>query len=582
MSQSFAKFFSDKIHKLHTTLLSSHVQVSPHFPPPVTPPTLSSFTPLTVDEVSKLLSQSPDTNCDLDPIPTSLLKKCVSALLPTITKIINLSLSAGIFPDQFQTCSVHPLLKKPNLDKEDLTNYRPVSHLSFLSKLTERAAKLRLTDHLSSNNLLNSFQSAYIRSCSTETTLLSVHDHIIKAMSLQQVTCLTLLDLSAAFDTIDHSILLERLSSWFGITSTALSWIKSYLLHRSFYVNIDGSKSTTYQLLYGVPQGSVLGPLLFILYTTPLSTVISHSSAHHQLYADDTQLYISFSAADFAQNITHLEQTISNVSNWMSSNFLSLNPSKTEFLLLGLPQQLKKLESPVIHLPNGVILSPTKSARNLGVVFDSNFTLSEHISSVSKSCFYHIRDLRRLRNTINLPTARTIAASIIHSKLDYCNSLFLNLPISQTNRLQLVINAAARAITKTPKLHHISPILKSLHWLKIRERINYKIISLTHKTLHTGHPSYLRTLLHLNHTRSTRSSYLVTLTRPTNHSSLKITNRSFFHSAPALWNSIPSELRLKSNCTSFQSTLYSSPFAISPSVFHKKLKTYLFNLSFPP
>ena len=582
LSQSFATFFSDKIHKLHTALLSNRACVSPHLPPPVTPPNFSSLNPINVDEVSKLLSQSPDTNCDLDPIPTSLLKQCSSVLLPTITQIINLSLSTGIFPDQFKHCSVHPHLKKPKLDKENLTNYRPISHLSFLSKLTERAVKQRLTDYLSSNNLLNPNQSAYIKSHSTETTLLSVHDHIIKALSLQRVTCLTLLDLSAAFDTIDHSILLERLSSWFGITSTALSWIKSYLSHRSFYVNIDGSKSSTYQLLYGVPQGSVLGPLLFILYTTPLSTVISNSSALHQLYADDTQLFISFSAADFAYKITHLEQTISNVSDWMSSNFLSLNPSKTEFIVIGLPQQLKKIVSPLIHLPNGVNLSPVSSARNLGIIFDNNLSFSEHISSVSKSCFYHIRDLRRIRNTIDLSTARTIAASIIHSKLDYCNSLFLNLPATQTNRLQLVLNAAARAVTKTPKFHHISPILKSLHWLKINQRIQYKVISLTHKALHSGRPSYLRTLLSVNHAHSTRSSSLITLTRPTNKSSLKITNRSFCLAAPALWNSLPSGLRQKSHSTSPQSASYSSPFDISPLVFHKRLKHYLFDLSFPP
>ena len=139
-------------------------------------------------------SQSPDTNCDLDPIPTSLLKQCSHILLPTLTKIINLSISTGVFPDQFKSCSVHPHLKKSNLDKENLTNYRPISHLSFLSKLTERVVKLRLTEYLSSNNLLNSFQSAYIKHHSTETTLLSVHDHIIKAMGRQQVTCLTLLD----------------------------------------------------------------------------------------------------------------------------------------------------------------------------------------------------------------------------------------------------------------------------------------------------------------------------------------------------------------------------------------------------
>jgi len=137
------------------------------------------------------------------------------------------------FPDQFNNCSVHPHLKKSNLDKDDLGNYRPISHLSFLSKLIERVVKLHLAYYLSTNNLLNSFQSAYIKHHSTETTLLSVHDRIIKAMIHQQVTCLTLLDLSAAFDTIDISIFLN-LSSWFGISSTALSWIKSDLLNPFF------------------------------------------------------------------------------------------------------------------------------------------------------------------------------------------------------------------------------------------------------------------------------------------------------------------------------------------------------------
>ena len=180
-----------------------------------------------------------------------------------------------------------------------------------------------------------------------------------KVIVLLFLICLLLLIL-----LIIQSFLSVCLSSWFGITSTALSWIKSYLQNRSFFVNIDNSKSSSYQLLYGVPQGSVLGPLLFILYTTPLSTVISQSPVNHQLFADDTQLFLSFSAANFSLNITCLEQTISDVSNWMSSNFLSLNPSKTEFLLIGLPQQLKKLITPTIHLPDGVTLSLVDSARN--------------------------------------------------------------------------------------------------------------------------------------------------------------------------------------------------------------------------
>ena len=175
-------------------------------------------------------SGSPDTSCDLDPIPTSFLKQCKS-VLPSITHIINLSLSTGVFSDQFKNCSVPTILKKSNLDKENLSNYRarPISHLSYLSKLTERLVKIRLADHLNENNLLNSFQSAYTKFNCTETTLLAVHDHIIRAMSQWQVTGLCLFDLSAAFDTSDYSILLHRLKSWFGFTETVLSWIQSHL-----------------------------------------------------------------------------------------------------------------------------------------------------------------------------------------------------------------------------------------------------------------------------------------------------------------------------------------------------------------
>jgi hypothetical protein len=317
-------------------------------------------------------------------------------------------------------------------------------------------------NHLSENNLLNSFQSAYVKSHSTETTLLSVHDYIIRAMGLQQVTCFCLLHLSAAFDTIDHSILLERLRSWFGFNKPVLSWIL-YFMHRSFYVNLNGSKSSVFQLSYGVPQGSILGPLLFILYTTPLSIIISKSATNHHLYAADTQHYMSFSATEFCQNISHLENIISLVQKWMSSNFLSLNPSKTEFLILGLRQQLAKLNHPTISLPNSVTLCPVKSARNLGVIFDSTLFYSEHISAISKSCFNHIQVLRRLRNSIDQTTACTIATALVHFKLDYCNSLLLNLRSSSTNRLQFVLMSAARTVTKTSRFHHITPVLKSLN-----------------------------------------------------------------------------------------------------------------------
>jgi len=250
--------------------------------------------------VSKIISLSSNSFYDLDTIPTYLLKQCLSALLPTLTNIINLSLASGTFPDQFKSCSVIPLLKHYNLDKEDLSNYRPISHLSFLSKLNERVVKNRLTSHLSTNNLLNSYQSAYTKHYSTESTLLAVHDHILKFMSEQKVTALCLFNLSAAFDTIDHSILLHRLSSWFGFDGKVISWLTSYLSSSSFVVSINSISSAHSPLRQGVSQGSVLGPLLFILYSTPLSSLISDSSVGHHLFADDTQLFISFRAPEFS------------------------------------------------------------------------------------------------------------------------------------------------------------------------------------------------------------------------------------------------------------------------------------------
>ncbi len=557
--------------------MTNTLNTNPHLDPPTEPATLNHFEAVPPEVIQKFILNSPDKQCELDPIPTHLLKKCINSLLPIITKIVNVSLFSGTFPDEFKHSIITPLLKKPNLDKECLSNYRPVSNLSFLSKLTERVVKCHLETHFSTNSLFNKYQSAYKTYHSTESTLLSLHDHLIRAMSQQKVTGLCLLDLSAAFDTIDHHILLHRLQTWFGIQGLALNWFKSYLSSRNFSLRVNNIRSTIFPINCGVPQGSVLGPLLFTAYTTPLSHLLTTSPILHLLYADDTQLFISFSPKSFPNAMEQLQKTIAAVSNWMSSNLLCLNQSKSEFMIIGFPAQLAKIQNPSLSMPDNTTLIPVNSARNLGFILDATLTLSDQISALTKTCFYHIRDLRRVRKSLDHNTARLIATAIIHSKLDYCNSLYLNLPSSKLNRLQLIQNAAARAITNHPKFDHITPVLKALHWLKIRERIHYKIVSLTYHAVQSRQPIYLAELLKFQTSTKTRSSNCVSLIRPPNPSRLKITDRSFYHQAPAIWNNLPPSLRQHSLPNSKL-----SPLDLSTSLFHSKLKTYLFNKSYPP
>ena len=418
IAQMFGSFFSDKIIKLQSKFTPS-AHSSPHQQdPPAPPPALKSFRPATVSEICRLISHLPNKQCELDPIPVCVLKKCLPVLGPTITTIVNLSMSTGCFPSSLKQCIVTPLLKKPSLDKENPSNYRPISNLSFLSKLVERVVKSRLDQHLASNSLYNPCQSAYTRYHSTETALLAVHDSLIRAIAHQQVTCLCLLDLSAAFDIIDHNILIRRLSTWFGITENALSWFQSYLSNRHFIVQALGNRSTKFSLSCGVPQGSVLGPLLFILYTTPLSSLLSNTGVSHHLYADDTQLFISFSPSSFPTSIIQLQSVIAQVSSWMSANLLALNPSKTEFLVIGNPQQLSKINNPQLTFDCNTVIVPAHHARNLGVIFDNHLSMDNQISALSQSCFYHIRDLRRIRDTLDFKTASSVATALVHSKLD--------------------------------------------------------------------------------------------------------------------------------------------------------------------
>ena len=227
------------------------------------------------DEIEKLILSSSSKSCDLDPIPTSVLKNFLDLLITPITDIISISMETSTFPHNFKVAHVRPLLKKTSLPKNELENYRLVSNLSFISKILEKIEANELQAHIKNNHLSNTLQSAYRKHHSTESALRNVHNDIIISMDKGEVTALTLLDLSAAFDTIDHATLTDSLSDWYGLSRQAQIWFSSYLQNRHQSVKIKDTFSDKVTLSFWVPHGSVLGPELFTLYTTPLSAIIS-------------------------------------------------------------------------------------------------------------------------------------------------------------------------------------------------------------------------------------------------------------------------------------------------------------------
>ena len=307
-------------------------------------------------------------------------------------------------------------------------------------------------------------------------------------------------------------------------------------------------------------------------YTNPISSIIqSHSSINYHFYADDTQLYISLSPANFSHCIQKLKNYLNDIQNFMFTNKLKLNPDKTELILIGSKNNRKQL---LPHFPINILgnqVSPAQSVKNLGVVFDSNFTFSDHVSQVIKSTRVHARDLYRIHPLLDLKTSVLLANALVSSRLDYCNSRFVSLTDFELRRLQLVQNSLCRVVTRSSKFSHITHQLKKLHWLPVRYRVQFKIGLITYKILNQGQPVYLRELIHpYTSFRNTRRStpklkFLHTLTFDRRvDKSIKHFSNSFSHYAPVLWNSFPFQIRN------------------SPSVasFRKHLKTHLFNSSF--
>uniref|UniRef100_A0A8P4G3Q0 Reverse transcriptase domain-containing protein n=1 Tax=Dicentrarchus labrax TaxID=13489 RepID=A0A8P4G3Q0_DICLA len=559
-SNDFMSFFYNKIitirEKINHQLPSTVISGSPSSGTSVNVNLdvyLDCFSAIDLHQLTSIISSSKPSTCLLDPIPTRLLKEVVPLIGTSLLDMINLSLLSGYVPQSFKVAVIKPLLKKSTLDPGVLANYRPISNLPFLSKILEKVVAKELCDFLHNNSLFEDFQSGFRVHHSTETALVKVNNDLLTASDNGLVSVLVLLDLSAAFDTIDHDILLQRLEHQIGIKGTALTWFKSYLSDRSQFVHVNDESSINTKVSHGVPQGSVLGPILFTLYMLPLGNIIRNHSINFHCYADDTQLYLSIKPNEINQ-LSKLQTCLKDIKSWMTCNFLMLNSEKNEILVLG-PKNLRDSLSKDIVTLDGINLASSTTVRNLGVIFDQDLSFNSHIKQTSRTAFFHLRNIRKIRHILSKTDAEKLIHAFVTSRLDYCNSLLSGCPNKSIKTLQLIQNAAARVLTGTRKRDHISPVLATLHWLPIKCRIEFKILLLTYKALHGQAPSYLKELIVPYYpTRTLRSLNAGLLVVPIVSKS-RTGARAFSYQAPLLWNQLPVVVREADTLSTFKSRL---------------------------
>jgi hypothetical protein len=514
------------------------------------------FSEMTSDEVQKIIKDSKPTTCLSDPIPSTLVKDNISLLLPLITRIVNNSLNLGMFSLHWKTAYVSPLLKKeglPNICK----NYRPVSNVAFLSKIVEKCALKQFRAHMDKYELLPSYQSAYRTHYSTETALLKLHNDILLQLDKKQGVALVMVDLSAAFDTVDHDILLEVLRNKFGVQDVAHKWFSSYLRPRHFTVSVKGHLSKKMQLDFSVPQGSCAGPVLYTTYASTLPEAFSNDSIHISGYADDHAFYRNFTAGDRLselQCITELEQALDGVIRWMGSNRLKINTSKTEILLITSTYFQKSLTTSHVRVGEDNIAMNTKT-KLLGSWLDNKMAMTSEVNNKCKVCSFHLNNLRKIRPYLSEKVCHQLVQAMVISILDYGNSLLVGLPKVLTDKLQSIQNSAAKLILQKNRDYSASSCLKTLHWLPIEYRIKFKVLCYLYKCLNGAAPQYLTSMFSLRTSRySTRSANSSNLEVPRTKTKT-FGDRAFSVVGAKLWNDLPLPIRQADSFECFKKQL---------------------------
>ena len=521
------------------------------------------------DVVDKVISRMKNSKaCGVDDIDPYVLKIARVELVPAITHIVNLSIDQGYFPIAWKTAKIVPLHK--NNERTDPKNYRPVALLSIISKILERVIFQQITDYMESNYLLHPSHHGFRSGRSTVTALLEMHDLWIEAFDKKEITATMMLDLSAAFDLVSHDILLKKLELY-GFDDRSIKWIKSYLTDRQQCVYIDGVLSQPLLVDIGVPQGSILGPLFYTIFTIDLPEVV-----HHHEYLEDDEKWPPFNLPSsecggicaFADDSTFsvsrtdpadlnhvINEKYRNIASYMSANKLSLNSDKTHLMILTSARQHRSNGDYGILLnTDSELIHPSSSERLLGVQVSNSFTWNEHILQLVKNLTLKNNGLHKVCKSIDFKTRKILASSLINSQLIYCIQLYGAAPEYLINYLQVHQNRAARIVSKLDRRTNISELLKQVGWLSVRQMYAYHCLLLTFKTQIQQRPEYFCTKFKERFsydTRRSRQKMFCTATIPKTETMKK----SFFYNSQQLWNSLSLEVKNSSTIEEFKMKL---------------------------
>ena len=554
LAQDFNNFFIEKIKKIRENFSfidPNHVAASDVLPNAIVfsqEGYLNEFEVCTVEELKDIIKESGIKCAPTDFLPTQILKQNIDPFLPVLCKIVNLSLEEGSI-DGLKIADIIPTLKDASLDPNEYKNYRPISNLSFLGKLIERVVLRRLNAHMNKNNMEIPEQSAYKKFNSTETIMVKVINDLLISFDSKSATVLIMLDLSAAFDTVSHKKLMNILRDEIKIGGKALKWFGSFLQGRTQRTRLGSVLSDSIVLLFGVPQGSVLGPVLFNIYIRSLYSTIKRTGFCVQGYADDQQIYKSFKPCDqvkiLCMDVINCFKTIK---NWMLDFHLQLNTGKTKIAVLAPPKVLNEIKIHGVYLTESACIRFVSTVKSLGVHIDEHLTLKNHIVSVKKESFSVLRNICKRKNLFTESQLKLIVNSLVVCKLDYCNAIYYGINEKQLNELQIIQNAAARTIMGLYKYDHLGESLEKLHWLPIRSRVKYKILLLVYKCLNGMAPDYLASMI--TYTNYNHCLYLKEAT-----SNAMAGERTFEKAGPKLWNRLPSSVKSCSSITSFKTAL---------------------------